>query len=113
MARKPKTYTDLIRLARSYGVDKNALFLKAAEQYVLQQKTVLRIQEAIESEEDLLTVKEYVKGRENVCLNPLVKELPKHTEAANKTLTVMLDIITKLGKPPAPRGKLEQLLNDE
>lgn len=42
--------------------------------------------------------KEYVKGRENVYSNPLVKDLPRHLDSANRTLQTMLEIITKLGR---------------
>lgn len=113
MARKAKTYSDLIKLAKSYGVEKNALFIQAAEQYAVQQMVIKQIKAALEEGDELLTSKEYVKGRENVYTHPLVRELPKHADSANKTLTTMLEIITKLGKPPKPEGKLAELMKDE
>lgn len=112
MARKNKTYSDLIELAKTYGVEKNALFVQAAEQYSVQAMVIKQIKTALEEENDLLTSKEYVKGRENVYTHPLVRELPKHSDSANKTLTTMLEIITKLGKPPAPEGKLAEMMKD-
>lgn len=111
MERKSKTYSDLIKLARTYGVEKNALFVQAAEQYAVQQMVIKQIKAALE-EDDLLTSKEYVKGRENVYTHPLVRELPKHADSANKTLVTMLEIITKLGKSPAPEGKLAEMMKD-
>lgn len=113
MARKGKTYSDLIKLAKTYGVDKNALFVQAAEQYSVQRMVIQQIKDTLQSDEDLLTSKEYVKGRENVYTHPLVKELPKHADSANKTLSTMLEIITKLGKPPKPEGKLAELMEDD
>lgn len=113
MARKEKTYSDLIKLAKTYGVDKNALFVQAAEQYSVQRMVIQQIKDTLQSDEDLLTSKEYVKGRENVYTHPLVKELPKHADSANKTLSTMLEIITKLGKPPKPEGKLAELMEDD
>lgn len=113
MARKAKTYSDLIKLAKSYGVEKNALFVQAAEQYAVQQMVIKQIKTALEEGDELLTSKEYVKGRENVYTHPLVRELPKHADSANKTLTTMLEIITKLGKPPKPEGKLAELMKDD
>lgn len=113
MARKGKTYSDLIKLAKTYGVDKNALFVQAAEQYSVQRMVIQQIKDTLQSDEDLLTSKEYVKGRENVYTHPLVKELPKHADSANKTLSAMLEIITKLGKPPKPEGKLAKLMEDD
>ena len=50
-------------------------------------------------EEDGMTVeKEYVKGRQNVCIHPLVQEIPKHVDCANRTLGILGDIIVKRGK---------------
>lgn len=112
MARKNKTYADLMKLAKTYGVDKNALFIQAAEQYSVQQMVIQQIRDALQNDDDLLTSKEYVKGRENVYTHPLVKELPKHADSANKTLGTMLEIITKLGKPPKPEGKLAEFLDE-
>lgn len=113
MARKSKTYSDLIKLAKTYGVEKNALFVQAADQYSVQQLVIQRIKSELQKEEELMTSKEYIKGRENIYVNPLVKELPKHADSANKTLSTMLEIITKLGSPPKPTGKLEEMMKDE
>ena len=95
---KPKTtYADLLELAKEYGVENNALFLNAAKQYDLQMQVVSIIRESINA--DSLTCEKVYRGKEkNLYADPLVKELPRHTDAANKTLLAMLEIITKLGK---------------
>ena len=92
-----KILKGLLRMAKRYGVEKNELFLSAVNQYALQQQLIMQIQDEIVSGE-LLTSKEYVKGRENIYVHPLVKELPKHSDAANKTAAVMLDMIKQLGQ---------------
>ena len=52
--------------------------------------------------EDGMTVeKEYVKGRANVCVHPLVQEIPKHVDCANRTLGILGDIIVKRGRKKA------------
>jgi putative Mn2+ efflux pump MntP len=56
---------------------------------------------------DLTTQKTYLKGQANDYAAPLVKELPKHSDAANRTAGTILDIIVKLGKPPAEDNGLE------
>lgn len=112
MAAKPKTYQDLMEEAKKYGVDNNALFVQAAEQYSMQFAVIQQIKRTLQKDKNLITSKEYVKGRENVCAHPLIRELPKHVDSANKTLGVMLEILTKLGKPPAPEGKLAELMRD-
>ena len=110
---KPKTtFDELMELARSYGVENNALFVASAKQYSTQQKVIENIRSALDEEDNLMTTKEYVKGRVNVYANPLVRELPKHADSANKTLNTMLDIVLKLGKPKEVSSRLDDLIND-
>lgn len=97
MAKKTATYDELLKMAKSYGVENNALFLAAAKQYDLQQKVIDLLREGIE-EGDLTTQKTYLKGQANDYAAPLVKELPKHSDAANRTAGTILDIIVKLGQ---------------
>ena len=99
MAKKQTTYSELLEMAKSYGVDNNALFLAAAKQYDLQQQVIDLLREGIE-DGDLTTKKTYISGQANDYAAPLVKELPKHSDAANRTAGIILDIVTKLGKPP-------------
>ena len=99
MAKKSTTYDELLKMAKSYGVDSNALFLAAAKQYDLQQRVIDLLREGIE-EGDLVTQKTYISGKENDYAAPLVKELPKHSDAANRTAGTILDIIVKLGRKP-------------
>lgn len=99
MAKKLTTFDDLLRMAKSYGVENNALFLAAAKQYDLQQKVIEMLKEGIEDGE-LTTSKTYISGQANDYAAPLVKELPKHSDAANRTAGIILDIIVKLGRAP-------------
>ena len=112
MARKATTYAKLLKMAKLYGVEKNELFVQAAEQYDTQMRVIQSIKDALDAAENLTTSKEYVKGRENVYANPLVKELPKHADSANRTLQVMLTIIKDLGKPPEPKDRLTEMQQD-
>ena len=96
-AEKPTTYDELLRMAKQYGVDQNALFLAAAKQYDLQQRVIEMLKAGIE-EGELTTSKTYIAGQSNDYAAPLVKELPKHSDAANRTAGIILDIIVKLGQ---------------
>ena len=111
MAKKAATYDELLKMAKSYGVENNALFLAAAKQYDLQQKVIEMLKEGIE-DGDLTTQKTYLKGQSNDYAAPLVKELPKHSDAANRTAGIILDIIVKLGREPEKDDGLELDLND-
>ena len=95
MARKSTTYTKLLKM------------------YDVQARVIQNIKKALDEEDgDLTTSKEYVKGRVNIYANPLVKELPKHADAANRTLQTMLTIIKELGKPPTPKDRLTEMQED-
>ena len=61
MAKVTKTYDDLLEMAKSYGVDRNALFLAAAKQYDLQQRVIEMLKEGIEDGE--MTTKKNVHCR--------------------------------------------------
>ena len=113
MAKQKTTFDELMQLAKRYHLEDNELFVSCANQYDLQQKVINSIKESLESEDSLTVEKEYVKSRLNVYANPLVKELPKHTDSANKTLGMMLNIITSLGKEEESKSsKLEEFINE-
>ena len=104
--------SELTKMAEEYGVDKNALFLQAAKQYALQQRVIDNIKKALDEEDTLMATKEYVKGRENIYAHPLVKELPKHSDAANKTAQTILDIIEKLKHEKKKESKLAAMMDE-
>ena len=43
-----------------------------------------------------MIAKEYVKGRENLYTHPAIKEYNSTTNAANRTVSTLIDIIAKL-----------------
>ena len=109
----PKSvYKKLMELAVEYGVADNALFVAAAAQYQTQQMVIAKIKNEIKAEKTLTTTKTYVADKENAYVHPLVKELPKHAESANRTAATIIDIITKIGRPPENKGRLAAF-NDE
>lgn len=98
MKKVSNTYDNLMKLAEEYNVHDNALFISAAEQYSIQAQIINMIREELNGDSSPISTKEYVKGRKNEYANPLIRELPKHSDSANRTLQTMLDIIVKLGK---------------
>lgn len=113
MPKVRNTYDELMALAKRYGVDDNALFIASAEQYAIQSEVIKGIRDALAEEDSLMTTKEYIKGRLNVYSNPLIKELPKINDSANRLLNTMLDIILKLGHEKNDTvSRLESLMNE-
>ena len=88
---------EILRIAQKFGVEQNFLFLTTFKRYQVQLTILNELEQKIKEDGTLVT-KEYVKGRENVYSNPLVKDLPRHLDSANRTLQTMLEIITKLGR---------------
>ena len=99
-------------MAERFGIADNPMFISAANQYIVQQKVIEEIKKCLNNPEEFTVTKEYVKGRENLCVNPLIRELPKHSDSANKTLTVMLDIIVKLGHEPETADELAEFRDE-
>ena len=110
MAKKRLEYDDIMKLAKDYGVDTNAIFVSAADRYAIQVKMIQDIKYQIEKD-GLMIVHTNVKGGENADVNPLTVQLPKYIDTANKTLSLMLDIIEKLGTSAPVGDKLGDFLN--
>lgn len=111
MAKKNKTYTELIEMAKKYGVDDNAMFINAVEQYTIELDIIKSLKNEIDRSE-ITTTKSYQKDADNLYVNPCIAQIPKHVDSCNKTLKQMLDIITTLGKEPKEAGKLDAFLNE-
>lgn len=109
--KKTVGFDELMKMAKDYGVAENALFISAANQYTIQAKVIQKIETVLDNSDAIVT-KSYVKEVDNLYSNPLIKELPKHADSANKTLGMMLEIITKLGKKPEPSKSMEEMMNE-
>lgn len=111
MAKKNLSFEDIVKLAEDYGVKENVLFVSAAKRYSGQMEMIEKIQDDIH-ERGLMVEHVNVKGDVNMDLNPLAAQLPKYNDTANKTLSVMLDIIGKLGTAAPAGDKLGEFLNE-
>lgn len=97
MPKAVSNYRRLLKFGKLFEVQNDEDFKAAAMTYA--EEVALIAQMRTQLEEDGMTVeKEYVKGRQNVCIHPLVQEIPKHVDCANRTLGILGDIIVKRGK---------------
>ena len=110
MAKKKLTFNDIMELADQYGVKDNVLLVSAADRYAGQIKIIQEMQESVAG--GLLMKSVGSMGQEKVETNPLVVQLPKYNDTANKTLSIMLDIIARLGTPAPAGDKLGEFLNE-
>ena len=109
MAKKKLEFDEIMELAKTYGVDDNVLFVSAADRYAGQIKIIQEMQKSVAGGLLMKTVGSM--GQEKIETNPLVAQLPKYNDTANKTLGVMLDIIQRLGTAAPVGDKLGEFLN--
>lgn len=86
---------ELLRMAAKAGLEQNYFFTTTFDRYQTQIDILAKLKESIEAE-GILIVKEYVKGRENLYTHPAIKEYNSTTNAANRTVSTLIDIIAKL-----------------
>ena len=110
MAKKKPTFNEIMELAETYGVADNVLFVSASKRYAGQIEMIERLQADVENR-GLMVGKTNINGVVNYDANPLIAQLPKYNDTANKTLGVMLDIIQKLGTAAPVGEKLGEFLN--
>ena len=91
------TYRKLLAFGKQYGVAEEEDYKAAAKTYAEQAALIATMRNQL-AEDGMTVEKEYVKGRVNVCVHPLVQEIPKHVDSANRTLGLINDIIVKRGK---------------
>ena len=108
VARAVSSYKKLITFGRIFEVDQDEDYKAAAMTYAEEAKLIAEMRTQLKN--DGMTVnKEYVKGRQNVCVHPLVTEIPKHVDCANRTLGILGDIIVKRGrKKPEEMDALDE-----
>ena len=111
MAKRKMTFDEIMDLAESYGVKDNVLFVTASKRYEGQLEMIESIQEDLR-ERGMIIKKVNTNGDTVPVANPLVSQLPKYNDTANKTLGVMLDIIGKLGTAAPAGDKLGEFLSE-
>ena len=93
-------YTRLMAFGKAYEVDGDEDFKAAAMTYSQEADLIASMRKQL-AEDGQTVTKEYVKGRENLCVHPLIQEIPKHVDCANRTLSILGDIIVKRGRKKA------------
>ena len=111
MAKQKLSFEEIMKLADQYGVKDNVLFVSAAERYAGQMEMIRKIQEDLERRGLILLIVRS-QGQQKIEANPMASQLPKYNDTANKTLGVMLDIISKLGTQAPAGDKLGEFLNE-
>lgn len=89
----------LMTLGAKYKVDHEEDFIVSTKTFVEEARLIAEMRKQLK-EDGLTVMKEYVKGRQNVTAHPLIAEIPKHVDCANRTLAIMVQIIETRGDKP-------------
>lgn len=87
----------LMELGRKYKVEHEEDFIVAVKTFVEEARLIDRMRKQLD-EDGMTVTKEYVKGRENISAHPLISEIPKHVDCANRLLQSMNAIIESRGQ---------------
>lgn len=84
---------EILRIAETSVVQSNFLFITVFKRYQVQLNNLTKLEIALKQDTRPTVNKEYVKGRENVVIHPLIQQYDKTTDSANKTVATLLRII--------------------
>ena len=88
-------YKQLMAFAKVYQLENEEDFKEAARIYAEEADLIGRMRDILEDEG--LTVYKTYKTGDQLCAHPLLAELPRHVDSANKCLATIDNMITKRG----------------
>lgn len=81
-------------IAKEMDVMQRSCFLSTLDRYETQVKLVERLRKIVDDKKtEVLVTKEYVKGRENITINPVIQSYNQSVASANKTVVTLKDIL--------------------
>ena len=86
---------EILQKAEERGVQSNFFFVTTFKRYQVQMTTLQELERAIK-EYGATVTKEYVKGRQNLVVNPAITEYNKTATAANVTVATLMNIVKNL-----------------
>lgn len=101
---------EILEQAEKKGVQSNFFFVTTFKRYQVQMATLTELEKAIK-EYGPTVEKEYVKGRQNIVVNPAITEYNKTSTAANGTVSTLINIIKTLSNEPDAVDALSEFLN--
>ena len=86
---------EIIAAASKAGADTNLFYVTTLDRYNTQMQIMEDLKKSIAAD-GMTVVKEYVKGRQNIVINPAVTEYNKTASAANNTVQTLIKIVQAL-----------------
>ena len=101
---------DILAKAEERGVQSNFFFTTTFKRYQVQMRTLSELEKSI-NEHGTTVTKEYVKGRQNLVVNPAITEYNKTATAANGTVATLINIIKSMPEEEQQQSKLQSLID--
>lgn len=101
----------ILEQAQERGLSSNFFFATTFKRYQVQMATLDELEKAIK-EHGPTVEKEYVKGRQNLVVNPAITEYNKTSTAANGTVSTLINILKTLSSEPDAVDALSEFLSD-
>lgn len=98
----------IISKAEDLGIDNDYLFVTTLHRYDTQIAIMCELEAEMADMNKPTVEKEYVKGRKNIVVNPVITEYNKTVSAANKTAETLM----KMVKPAEENVKERKKNND-
>ena len=102
---------EILAKAEERGVQSNFFFVTTFKRYQVQMATLGDLEKAIK-EHGATVTKEYVKGRQNLVVNPAITEYNKTATAANGTVATLINIIKSFGNDSDSIDALTEFLKN-
>ena len=100
----------ILAKAQEKGVQSNFFFVTTFKRYQVQMQALSALEGAIKEHGPTVT-KEYVKGRENLVVNPAITEYNKTSTAANGTVATLINILKSLTDEPGGQSKFQAFMD--
>lgn len=101
----------ILEQAQERGVSNNFFFVTTFKRYQVQMNALSSLEKAIHEHGTTVT-KEYVKGRQNLVVNPAITEYNKTSTAANGTVATLINIVKAFANEPDAMDALSEFLKD-
>lgn len=101
-----KQADEILKSAEHLGVEHNYMFVTSFRRYLELIAHLEQLEKAINKEGTIVT-KEYVKGRENIYVNPAVTAYNQTAGAADKTAALLLKYISAKEDPAKGADEFE------
>ena len=82
----------ILEAASKTGADTSLYYVTTLDRYNTQIKLLEQLKVSI-AEDGTTVTKEYVKGRQNIVINPAITEYNKTASAANQTVQTLIKIV--------------------